>query len=495
MQPNGIGMAVNGQSLRYTAQIKQKVTGYIAMAALLAADYGALIAALLSAVFCRGLLAPKLFIGISPLVLPHNYIYFLIPLVYIGLISYEGLYTKRLPFWQAAEKMFKVSVFALLITSGLLYFSGEAKDTSRLFVVFSGMFAFLYLTTARYITKRFLSAAGLWQKPVIIVGAGKTAELLAQAFESEPNFGYKIAGLVEDNFAERPLTKRYPYFGTFADAEKAVLLSGVKDVVIAAPGLERQELLGLAYRIQPLVRNLTVVPDLFGMPLSNIEVDTLFNEKTVLLRIRNNMAIMRNRILKRAFDLFGSICGGIIIFPVLLVIAIVIYISDPGPIFFAHQRIGLNGKKFPCYKFRSMVVNAQGVLDEYLAENPAAREEWERDFKLKDDPRITKIGHFLRRTSLDELPQLFNVLKGEMSLVGPRPIVDKEIAKYGEYISDYYLVRPGMTGFWQVSGRNDVDYDKRVQMDSWYVRNWSFWQDMVLLLKTIGVVLGRKGAY
>lgn len=142
-----------------------------------------------------------------------------------------------------------------------------------------------------------------------------------------------------------------------------------------------------------------------------------------------------------------------------------------------------------------MVTDGDKQLEKHLRENPEARAEWERDFKLKKDPRITGIGRFLRKTSLDELPQLINVLKGEMSLVGPRPIVEKEIERYGSYIEDYYLVRPGMTGYWQVSGRNDVDYKERVQMDAWYVRNWSLWQDLVLLFKTIKVVLGRNGAY
>ena len=142
-----------------------------------------------------------------------------------------------------------------------------------------------------------------------------------------------------------------------------------------------------------------------------------------------------------------------------------------------------------------MVNNAQEALEVYLQENPIAREEWIREFKLKDDPRVTRIGKFLRKTSLDELPQLLNVLKGEMSLVGPRPIIKKEIEKYGSYINDFFLVPPGITGVWQVSGRSDTTYEERVQMDSWYVHNWSVWIDIVYLVRTVGVVLMRKGAY
>ena len=147
-----------------------------------------------------------------------------------------------------------------------------------------------------------------------------------------------------------------------------------------------------------------------------------------------------NRIFKRIFDIVATVCGGILILPILAIIAILIYLDSPGPIVFGHKRVGQGGKSFSCYKFRSMVPNAQEALEEYLKNNPAAREEWERDFKLKDDPRVTRIGKFLRKTSLDELPQLWNVLVGDMSLVGPRPIVRDEIVKYGDYINDFYLV-------------------------------------------------------
>lgn len=182
--------------------------------------------------------------------------------------------------------------------------------------------------------------------------------------------------------------------------------------------------------------------------------------------------------------------------PLLLWIAYRIKKEDPGPLIFAHKRIGKNGKPFSCYKFRTMVVNSDEILARYLADNPQAKEEWENNFKLKDDPRVTSIGKFLRKSSLDELPQIFNVLKGEMSLVGPRPVVQEELNRYYlDATREYCSVRPGITGLWQVSGRNDVSYSERVAMDICYVREHSLWMDIVILYKTIGVVLGKKGAY
>ena len=162
---------------------------------------------------------------------------------------------------------------------------------------------------------------------------------------------------------------------------------------------------------------------------------------------------------------------------------------------FAHPRIGRNGRPFNCLKFRSMVVNAKEVLVELLASNEDARREWNRDFKLRNDPRITPLGHFLRKSNLDELPQLFNVLKGDMSLVGPRPIVHEEVDRYGDKFAYYKATRPGMTGLWQTSGRNDLSYAERVDLDVRYVRNWSLWQDIVALLRTFPLFVKRNGVY
>jgi Undecaprenyl-phosphate galactose phosphotransferase WbaP len=168
---------------------------------------------------------------------------------------------------------------------------------------------------------------------------------------------------------------------------------------------------------------------------------------------------------------------------------------DGGKAFFGHSRVGHQGAEFKCLKFRSMVPNSAEILKQYLEANPAAREEWQKEMKLKNDPRVTRIGKILRATSLDELPQLINVLRGDMSLVGPRPIVTEECARYDNDIALYYMVRPGLTGLWQVSGRNDVSYKNRVKMDSMYISNWSLWHDIAIILKTFPVIFKRTGAY
>lgn len=197
---------------------------------------------------------------------------------------------------------------------------------------------------------------------------------------------------------------------------------------------------------------------------------------------------------KRVFDVVGAL-GLIVLFLPLMAVVYALIRLDGGPAVFAHARVGANGRRLKVLKFRTMVQDADTVLAELLARDAAARAEWERDFKLQNDPRITGVGRFLRRSSLDELPQLFNVLAGSMSLVGPRPIVHAEVSRYGAAIADYYRCKPGLTGLWQVSGRNDVSYAERVALDSLYVRSWSFWADIWLMFRTVGVVINRSGAY
>ncbi|MBE0767568.1 sugar transferase, partial [Escherichia coli] len=231
-------------------------------------------------------------------------------------------------------------------------------------------------------------------------------------------------------------------------------------------------------------RYVSVIPTLRGVPLDSTDMSFIFSHEVMIFRVQQNLAKWSSRILKRVFDIFGSLSIIVILSPLLLYISLKVK-RDGGPAIFGHERIGKNGKPFKCLKFRSMVVNSKEVLESLLKNNMEAKAEWDATFKLKDDPRITKIGAFLRRTSLDELPQLFNVLKGEMSLVGPRPIISAELERYNDEIDYYLLSKPGMTGLWQVSGRSDVVYDTRVYLDAWYAP--SFFKTTEIVLNNIAM--------
>jgi exopolysaccharide production protein ExoY len=197
----------------------------------------------------------------------------------------------------------------------------------------------------------------------------------------------------------------------------------------------------------------------------------------------------------RTLDMSVAVLALLFLAPVFLLVAVLVFVSDPGPVFFAHRRIGQGGRLFPCLKFRSMVIDSQERLDKLLASDPVKRAEWELNHKLKDDPRITAIGRFLRKSSLDELPQLLNVVRGDMSLVGPRPIVMAEAVRYGRYIKDYCSVRPGITGLWQISGRSDLSYRRRVALDTTYARAKSLGLDIKILLVTVPAVFAQRGSY
>ena len=198
---------------------------------------------------------------------------------------------------------------------------------------------------------------------------------------------------------------------------------------------------------------------------------------------------------KRIFDVIIASITLIVFLPLFAFVVLLLKLTDPGPVIFRHIRVGQGGRRFACFKFRSMVLDSDKVLKTLLESDPAARKEWDRTQKLANDPRITPLGKFLRQSSLDELPQLINVIRGDMSLVGPRPIVPSELTRYGDKLSLYLQARPGITGIWQVSGRNDCGYDRRIEMDANYVRNWRFSTDFVILLRTLGAVLAQRGSY
>ena len=435
-----------------------------------------------------------LFMGTSYYV-PDAYLFFWIPLVFIAFLGIAQTYTKMQPILETVRQIFYAVLYALITCILALYFMEASMLASRLYVVLFGVLALFNIYAARYILLKALKATNLLMKPVILIGAGKTAEIVLQFFEGDLGYRYRIVGLLDDAPISEELPQKFLMLGKVSDAEAIIRDSGVKTVIITAPGMDSSRLETLVAKIQPLVRDVLFVPDLMMLPLGHVGVEPFYTEKVFMLSIRNNLARRRNRLAKRIFDLVATVVGGLLILPILLILAVLVGVDNKGRIIFAHRRVGRKGKLFSCYKFQSMVPDAQERLEEYLAKNPAARKEWEESFKLTNDPRVTKLGAFLRKTSLDELPQLWNVLMGDMSLVGPRPIVTKEVERYGDYIREYYMVPPGITGMWQVNGRSDTTYEERVAMDTWYVRNWSVWIDLVYLFKTVKTVFTGKGAY
>ena len=349
---------------------------------------------------------------------------------------------------------------------------------------------------SRLLVRYLCNRANILLEPTIIIGSDDTAKRVLNYSATNSFFGIKVVGIIDDKSSGTVLEGKYPLLGPTDKAARIILRTGVQNILVLAPRMDKRRLYSLIDEIFPLVKNISFVPETEELPVSNMEMHRLYSENLVVISVKNNLSCWYNQFFKRAFDLSVATLGTIAISPFLLGIAIAIRVSSPGPAIYAHRRIGRNGAHFNCYKFRSMVSDSDKRLKEFLEANPEAAKEWEESHKLKHDPRVTKIGALLRKTSLDELPQLFNVIRGQMSLVGPRPIVDEEIIKYDVFFSDYTLVRPGMTGLWQTSGRSDTSYSRRVRLDAWYVRNWNIWLDISLLVKTVRVVLSsRSGAY
>ncbi|MCE9994241.1 undecaprenyl-phosphate galactose phosphotransferase [Enterobacter asburiae] len=400
-------------------------------------------------------------------------------------------YTYRKPFWYELKEIIRTIVIFAVFDLALIAFT--KWQFSRYVWVFCWSFALILVPLFRVLTKHLLNKLGIWKKTTVILGCGENAIGAYNALQSEEMMGFNVVAFFDTDTSSSEICS----LPVIQNVEKIWSLNCTGDIhyILAYEYTELDKTqLWLRELSKHHCRSVTVVPSFRGLPLYNTDMSFIFSHEVMLLRIQNNLAKRTSRFLKRTFDI---VCSSLIL---LVASPLLIYLwykvtRDGGPAIYGHQRVGRNGKLFPCYKFRSMVMNSQEVLKELLDSDPEARAEWEKDFKLKNDPRITAVGRFIRKTSLDELPQLFNVLKGEMSLVGPRPIISDELERYCDDVDYYLMAKPGMTGLWQVSGRNDVDYDTRVYFDAWYVKNWTLWNDIAILFKTVKVVLHRDGAY
>ena len=423
------------------------------------------------------------------------------PLVLIFSLFYEELYQKRLPFWIEVEHILKATTLAIAFTVVILFMSKTAFEVSRTLIATIWFMLVITLPLFRYYGKQLLAAAGIWNRPVLIIGAGKTACLITDAFHREKSLGYKAIGFLNDRGENAETVNsssacHIPILGDITEAESIIKKTGVQDIFVAMPALPPQKTVKLVNRLQPLVNNVVLIPDLFGLSMSGIEAKHFFEEQVLMLNIKNRLKPFFNRAVKRTFDLVLGSIFLLISTPLMLLIALVIKLESRGSVFYNSKRIGQQGKTFRCHKFRSMYTHADEILAEYLASSSQAQQEWEQYRKLKSaDPRLTKAGKFLRRFSLDELPQLINVVIGEMSLVGPRPYLPDEKELMGDWYDDITVAKPGLTGLWQVSGRNLIGFEGRMKLGAWYVKNWSLWLDIVIMLRTLRVVLKGEGAY
>jgi len=434
---------------------------------------------------------------------PFHYYIFIwwIPLVYLVIYIYEGLYSRRSPYWDEVGRLLRADFIGTGAIFAILTLLKMSDRYSRLLLLLMWLFLVFLHPLFRFWGKRILFSLGIWREKVAVWGTGPLAVSLAKALISDRHMGFELIGFISFSPIEKTAVQMsgghsFPILGTLESAIDSGAVSRSTRIALADEEMTSES---ASARLNDMVRyfhNILLVPSALKIPVLNTEPLHLFREQMMVLKIRNNLLSPLNRIIKRGFDLVLTFLVLPFLLPLGLFLALLIRLESSGEVIFSQERIGHRGKRFRLYKFRSMYRDNDRILKQYLAENSEAEVEWKRYRKFRGtDPRVTRVGRFLRKASLDELPQFLNVLKGEMSLVGPRPYLPGEREEMGAKFDIIVEARPGISGLWQVSGRNNLDFTDRLRLDEWYVSNWTLWLDVEILVKTVGVVLKRDGAY
>jgi Undecaprenyl-phosphate galactose phosphotransferase WbaP len=369
-------------------------------------------------------------------------------------------------------------------------------------MVVACVFAPILLPVGREVARRCFSRFSWWGVPAVIYSRGHEGDFLAERLAKHPEFGYRPvlildrsgAAETEPAAAAAPadllaIPRTVPSEGIHA----LIKTLGIKTAILVESAVDDVSNTPLEDAIITLYRYTVLIPH--ERALSTISLSVRDFGGILGFASTHNLTKPGNLFLKRLIDVVLCAIAAVPVIPLTIFVAAAIRLSSPGPVFYGHLRSGKNGRMFKTWKFRTMVLDAEARLQAILAADPAAKAEWEADRKLTRDPRVTKVGAFLRKTSLDEVPQILNILVGQMSFVGPRPVTESELSKYGKRAAYILSVKPGLSGMWQISGRSDTGYEERVMLDSYYFQNWSIWLDVWILIKTVGVVLRGKGAY
>jgi exopolysaccharide biosynthesis polyprenyl glycosylphosphotransferase len=377
-----------------------------------------------------------------------------------------------------------VLIAVSLLFSPLLY--------SRLIFLYTAFWVTVFLGISRFIIQEmgiWLARQGVAVERVMLIGAGDVGRMVMRTVAARPDYGLKLIGFLDDNPAKNNDIGPFRALGPVDSLDEVLETEPVDTVVVCLPWQSHRMIQRILRVCEQRNVRAQVVPDLFQLTKNQVKVQEL--NGIPLLSVRDVSIRGWNLLLKRGVDLFLTALSAVVVLPLSLLIALAIWLEDRGPVIYSQIRVGRDGKLFRCYKFRSMVEGAEAMREELSAQNHATGPL----FKLRDDPRCTRVGRFLRRFSLDELPQLINVVRGEMSLVGPRPNLPEEVEQYQEWHKRRLTVRPGITGLWQVSGRSDLTFDEMVLLDIYYVENWNLALDINILLRSLPAVLRARGAY
>lgn len=430
-------------------------------------------------------------------------VYGLIGLSALIVFLTNGHYTQRMPWWNQVRILALTTFFSLLAEGFISFMVGI--QSSGILICANWLLCLVLFIILRLVFFNDQKRLKDWSIPTVIIGDSSTASDILYAFNADPSTGYDVKTVfLRDREGEKltvdSLPKRYSNLEIVGDTEDyASFIRQHPDyffvvVLDTFRGLKRDLIIE---NLNKAKAHYAVVPAVARLSLYEMEPRYFFGFDVMLLHARTALTSPMSHFVKRAMDFSAAGLGLLLLSPFFAVIIAALKIEgQQGSIFYGGERIGQNGRRFNCWKFRTMAPDSDHLLHEYLAANPEAQAHWEKYRKLPKDPRVrTRTESFLRKASLDELPQLWNVLTGDMSLVGPRPILPNEQEAYGATLNEYIKVRPGITGLWQVSGRNAMSFERRVYWDSWYVRNWSLWGDIVIMLKTVPAVLLRNDGH
>jgi Undecaprenyl-phosphate galactose phosphotransferase WbaP len=414
-------------------------------------------------------------------------------LVYGGARLYPGIMLAP------ADEVRRLALSNLACFSGIalsVFVETDGRDAISIAMLLAIPIAIALLPAGRDAARKLFSKLPWWGVPAVIYANTDAGGFFIERLKKRPDFGYRPVIVINTGAGTSPDIMGVPAFMPCDEIHQAVRQLRIKTAIIIDRGTNDNIMeTPLGSEILGIYRYTLSVPYMRNILTSSISVRDLGG--ILAFASTHHLTMGVNLAFKRAIDLFLLLVSSPLVIPIVVITVMCVKAASPGPVFYAHKRIGYRGKPVKIWKFRSMVRDADAKLAEVLASDPAAKEQWEKNRKIENDPRITPLGKFLRRTSLDELPQLLNILAGEMSFVGPRPVTAEELENYGYKDKKNYVlsVKPGLSGMWQISGRSETGYEDRVMLDSYYIQNWSIWLDIWIIIQTVWVVLARKGAY
>jgi Undecaprenyl-phosphate galactose phosphotransferase WbaP len=428
-------------------------------------------------------------------------VYALLGLMLTLIMWTRGQYTRRTAFWDETGLAWRYIGLAAVGSLALNFL--VQTSNARTVPLIAWTLVLLLLPMGRLLNREWMIPAGYWQRKALIVGEGTNAHEAIAALKRERHMGISIAGTTsfEGRRIVHPSAETDEHGGIPAelmsqDVESMARQLGCEVIVVALDEESKGRAARLVRTLHAQQFEVFVVPALEGLPVHGLQAQHFLSNDVLIMRLQHRLLSPVSRSIKRLVDVVVASIALVLLSPLMAWVAWRIWREDGAPVIYSHTRVGFGCQDFPFFKFRSMVRDADQVLENWKTSDPDLHARYvASNFKLHDDPRILKVGRLIRRTSIDELPQLWNVLRGDMSLVGPRPLLRRELPMYSpDTFELYQQVRPGITGLWQVSGRSRTSFEQRAALDSWYVRNWSLWIDWVVLLKTIRVVLSGKGA-